>query len=1045
MFILHSSNKTENLIAHLGAVIRYAPLSSPFAKEVLLIQSQGMERWIAQQLASELQVFGNYQFLFPGKFFSGMAAQVDSRLSDAAFERNLMQWRIDSLLRRLEGAAFVPVQQYLSGDNVALKRFQLAQQLAQLFDQYQIMRPDVLAKWQQGLRCYPNEEAEVWQMALWRQITAQTGPQHRGALWLAAIAKMTDAEPGAFSAQLPERVSVFGLNTLPPLFLSFLQGLSRHCQLHVYLLNPAQEFWADLPGKRQARSEEFSGHPLLVALGQQGREFQDMLLDQVQFDVEPASFELNEADSNLQHLQNDLLMNALSQQTLSPDASISIHACHTRMREVEVVKNLLLHALENDPDLQLRDIVVMAPDIEAYEPFIAAVFDDIQHAVADRSLRLGNAALDALIRLLSVSQSRFGWQAVLDLLEQPAVYASFGLSETDLELIRHWLQDTRVRWGKSAQHKRELGLPELSENTWQATLERLLMGYAVGSDADFVDGVLPYSELEGASAQALGGLADFLQNLFAASAALKKPKTLKDWSSQLYAYADLFLAAADEVERREINELLADLAADDLQQHEDGIDLTVLVCWLESMMAERKSSNGFLRGQLTFCSMLPMRSIPFKVIVLLGMNEGEFPKVDRLPTFDLLGKKDYFRKGDRSRRADDRYQFLEILLSVRQQLIITYLGQSIKDNASIPPSVVISELLEVLESSYQLKGLVTKHPLQAFSPRYFDGSHGFYSFSQADCETAKALSGEKTASRLWWQSHQDAPEDSEETVVEVADFLAFFQHPQKYFMQRQLGLRFQGLESLAEEREPFAVTGLDRYLLEQSWLEQTLKQTPLSVKKLQAQGLWLSGALGELEFNRQQALIDAFAEKIRAKNLGETIPDVAIDLRIGNYRLVGKLTHCQQHGSLLYRYSPLKGKDFLGAWLHHLLVNQVQPQATAILASDADYGFDAEWADLEALADWLAIYQQGQQQPNAFFTEAAWLYVQQAYKLETGSRAEKSPLDTAKDYLAYQMQRGYEPELRRLYGNADLSAVLGADFEQHCQTRLLPVWQAVQV
>ncbi len=177
------------------------------------------------------------------------------------------------------------------------------------------------------------------------------------------------------------------------------------------------------------------------------------------------------------------------------------------------------------------------------------------------------------------------------------------------------------------------------------------------------------------------------------------------------------MADADPVERQQLNELLTELSADLTAVHNDTVELQVIISWLEDRVAERKSANGFLRGQLTFCSMLPMRSIPFKVIALLGMNEGEFPKIDRNPTFDLLTHN--FRKGDRSRRADDRYQFLEILLSARQQLIITYIGQSISHNEAIPPSVVISELLEVLQESYQLSDLITSAALTTVQSALF--------------------------------------------------------------------------------------------------------------------------------------------------------------------------------------------------------------------------------------------------------------------------------------------------------------------------------------
>jgi exodeoxyribonuclease V gamma subunit len=755
MFILHSSNKTENLVAHLAAVINNAPLSSPFKKELFLIQSQGMERWLSQQLANEFKVWGNYEFLFPGKFFSSLADKIDSRLNDAAFDRHLMLWRLEALLRRLDSEELLPLRQYLSGDSIALKRYQLALQLAKIFDQYQIMRPDMLALWQANKLLY-NTATERWQQALWRQVIQQIGTKHRGSLWLQVIDKLNAAEEGAFSEKLPERICIFGVNTMPPLFLKYLEGLSNHCDLHLFLLNPSCDFWADIPSKRQrlvAGDDGFIGHPLLSSLGQQGREFQAILLEEeIAFTVELESFAENpEPLNNLQRLQNDILNNTVETRTsrLSDD-SISIHACHSRMREVEVLRNQLLHALEQDPDLQLRDIVVIAPDIQNYESFISAVFSDIQHAIADRSLRLSNHALDAFIRFLSVSQSRFGWQTVLDLLEQDVVYPSFGLSETDLDLIRHWINATSVRWGKSAQHKKALGLPELSENTWQAMLDRLLMGYAVGSDADFVDGVLPYKEIEGAAALALGGLCDFMALLFKASQELKQAKTLKNWHNQLSYYADQLLVNVDPIELQQLKELLGELSADVSSVHNDTVELQVVVSWMEGAVSERKSSNGFLRGQLTFCSMLPMRSIPFKVIALLGINDGEFPKIDRNPTFDLLSQ--HYHKGDRSRRADDRYQFLEILLSARQRLIMTYIGQSISQNTPIPPSVIISELLEVLQDSYALENPTIKEPLQAFSSRYFDGSSAqLINYSASDLETANAIAAPKPPVTLWWQ------------------------------------------------------------------------------------------------------------------------------------------------------------------------------------------------------------------------------------------------------------------------------------------------------
>ena len=1039
MFILHSSNKTENLLIHLNSVIESMPLANPLTKETFLIQSQGMERWLSQQLASHFGVWGNYEFLFPGKFFSSISRKIDHKVNDDLFDRDIMLWRFESLLRDIEGDCFQSIQSYLSGENKNLKRFQLAQQLAHIFDQYQLMRPDMLDLWQKKQFLYQSHH-EKWQQVLWQQITQSIGHKHRGSLWQDIIDLLNQCDEGFYSKKLPERIFIFGLNTVPPLFLSYMQGLARHCDVHFFLLNPAQVYWADLASKKlQAEDVEANGHPLLSTLGQQGREFQQILLEQASFSYEPESFEEPEITSNLQQLQSDILNNQPEGELLERDSSISIHACHSRMREIEVLKNQLLSALENDPTLELRDIVVMAPDIQHYAPFISAIFSDVQHAIADKSIRLSNSALDAFIRFLTLSQSRFGWQSIMDLLEQSVVYTAFSLTETDVELIKHWVGETHVRWGKSAEHKKDLGLPELTQNTWQATLDRLLMGYAVGSEETFVDGVLPYINIEGSSAHALGGLNDFLQLLFQASDEFKRASSLSKWARRFDYYADRLLSVktqSEQMERQQINEILEELSSKIATIHTQDISLEVITAWLESRVSESKSSNGFLRGQLTFCSMLPMRSIPFKVIALLGVNEGEFPKIDRNPTFDLIGQN--FRLGDRSRRADDRYQFLEILLSARQQLIITYKGLSIQNNDDLPPSVVISELLDVLENHYQLTNMITKHPLHAFSQRYFSSKSELFSYSSADYETAIALQKDKPELKPWWQGSLDVEKTE---FIDIHDLFAFFRQPQEYFLRKQLGIRFSRIEGDIEEREPFALGGLEAYGINHQWIEECLNDRDFSLKKLQAQGQWISGVNGELQFDQKQVEINEFVTLIKDQALGQRVENQSIDLRIGEFRLLGSLGHLYKEGSLFYQYSTLKGKGFMQAWLHHLIINQTIPTKTVLLSKDESFTFPASEPEPDLLAQLVDIYLQGQQQPDVFFTGASFAYVKQTKVKVT--KVSIPPLKKAQDALKKEME--FDPSLQQLYSTTeDLSELFDSAFEERCKELILPVWESIQ-
>jgi exodeoxyribonuclease V gamma subunit len=441
--------------------------------------------------------------------------------------------------------------------------------------------------------------------------------------------------------------------------------------------------------------------------------------------------------------------------------------------------------------------------------------------------------------------------------------------------------------------------------------------------------------------------------------------------------------------------------------------------------------------------MLPMRSIPFKIIALLGINEGEFPKIGHIPTFDLIAQ--YFRKGDRSRRADDRYQFLEILLSARQQLIITYIGQSQASNEALPPSVVITELLDVLRDYYQLTDLIIRHPLHPFSQRYFDGSSMLFSFSETDCDTAKALSAPKLEARIWWQGLAEEDTSSEVTegaVIDLADLFWFFQHPQRYFMRKQLNLKFNTINAETQEREPFTVAELGLYRLNQEWLQQLLADDkPVSLLKLQAQGSWSSGAIGTLEFEQHQLALQKFADQINGLGVGKPIDDLQIDLSINGYRVLGTLGNLYENGSLLYRYANLKGKDFMASWLHHLLINCLVGQETTLVSADYTLRFKQEICHPELLSGLIRIYQQGQQRPDAFFTEAALEYLKQATK----PKARKHPLDAAIGYLENVIiNHENEQELRQLYsGNeANLSVVLNEDFSSICDNLLLPAWRA---
>ena len=422
------------------------------------------------------------------------------------------------------------------------------------------------------------------------------------------------------------------------------------------------------------------------------------------------------------------------------------------MREIEVLQDRLLEMFQTDPTLLPRDILVMTPDIKTYAPFIQAVFsipkDDprwIPFSIADRGVREESKVIDSFLNLLDLHGSRLGASQVLGVLESPSVQKRFGLSEADLELIHRWVRETGIRWGIDGESRGRLGLPGFQENTWRAGMERMLLGYAMpDQDGQMFAGILPYDRIEGGDASVLGNFLGFVERLFVSVKELDELRTLEEWSAFLAALLEEFFLPDEETARdvKVIRQTLHDLAGKQaLSGFNEKIGLDVIKSYLKTFLEAEGFGFGFLTGGVTFCAMLPMRSIPFKVICLAGMDDDTYPRQTKPLGFDLMAKNP--RPGDRSRRNDDRYLFLEAILSAREKLYISYVGQSIQDNSPIPPSVLVSELTDYIRQGFEVPGketreqIVTKHRLQAFSPDYFKEKGKLFSYSTENFEASQ--------------------------------------------------------------------------------------------------------------------------------------------------------------------------------------------------------------------------------------------------------------------------------------------------------------------
>ncbi len=1045
MFYLHASNKTEHLLQHLATLIEVDPRKNIFEKEYILIQSQGMERMISQYMADVFKSWCNFEYLLPLAFLQGIAERLGMEIMPDSFDRSVLCWRIEEKLHNTDNATGT-LAQYLTGNNIGLKRYQLARQLANIFDQYQLMRPQMLNDWGKE-RLTTTDPSEIWQMYLWNQlITDESSGQHRGELLQKVINKLNTEE---LSDLLPRRISIFGLHIMPPLFLDYLNGMSKHCDVHLFLLSPCQSYWGDMGNRREelrkrvALREQGSAvdelseenHPLLISMGQQGRLFQELLLDNVAFKKEITSYEdpfSTETPKVLQRLQSDLLAGTVSKSNydLTGDNTIRIVSCHSRQRELAVLKDHILSLLHQDKSLQLRDIVVMAPDIQQYAPFISTVFEEIQHSIADRSLQNRNLHISAFAEYLRLLTGRFGWDEVFALLQKKQVFPNFALNFADLERLKNWIITAGIRWGLSGQTRKSAGF-DFSENSWRDGLSRLLMGFMIDTDQP-VEGVLPYVDIEGGEAKILGGICEFIELLERTALVVEHNYELQEWSSILLDYASQLFGIEDDKDLLELHAVLRELEGFGLF-HQQEVEFEVIRQWFEDSFSEGRSASGFLRGQLTFCSMLPMRSIPFKAVCIIGMNHGEFPKIDRHATFDLMQNQP--QPGDRSVRADDRYQFLEALLAARETLYISYVGQSIQNNEEIPPSVVVTELLETLEKDYSLKDIVVKHPLHPFSIKYFsNSSENLYSYSEENCQIATSLRKREEGDAGWWRG---TIEEGLERI-NIADLLSFYRNPQLFFVQNCLGVRL-GEESLfPEERETFAVEGLDSFIINHQILEKVLQDENLEDYRLllSAEGRWPLGVPGDQAFNEKCDELTRFATIVKEEEMGQRLVDVEIDLCIGHYHLVGKLSNIYEGGVQIIKYTDLKGKDLLAAWIHHVICKKLDGESvTKLIMKDGVVTFDNPEVTQPGLEDLIVHYIEGCSRPSRFYIEPAFQYCRQ----KMSKKARVSPLYKAQTTLLTSIENGYEPAWSLLNSKAEI-VVLDEVFENLCEQVMMPLW-----
>lgn len=1038
------ANRFETLRDLLMQALAMAP-ASPFAPEQVIVPSSAVRRDLSLAMARQFGICANVEFSFLAQWLWAQIGKVLPEVeAESPFSAPVLAWRISRLLEdRALVAAHPRLSNYLEhADPVA--RFEFANKVATLFEQYMTYRPEWLAAWSAG---QPVENAhdtgstradQAWQAAIWRAISHQLGleREHPATKFLRTVAAMGEASPGRLG--LPETAHVFCLPSIPPLYLDLLRQLGRWVEIHVYVLNPCREYWFEVVDRRRlsylaSRGEAAyheSGNRLLSAWGRQTQSQIDLLLENAGVEaVETGHFEPAAPGTILAGVQNAILdLVDIGPASFSPDPgdrSVEVHVCHSLTRELEVLHDQLLALFAGANPPSPSDILVVTPDLEDAAPLIEAVFGNappdrhIPYAITGRARSTVNAPARALLSLLALATSRFTASAVFDLLEQAIVARRYGLSAADLETIQGWIRVAGIRWGIDGRHREQHGLPGLDRFTFDDGLQRLFLGYALPerSPAVWLDR-LPAGNAEGAEASVLGVFARYVADLVRLRSTVGQALGPDAWMKRLLEVLDTFLApdGTDVDDLGEVRDAIRELCHNMVRAGVVGqVGLAVVRKALTDLLDD-PARGGVPTGTVTFSSISSLRNVPAKVLCVIGLNDGVFPSASRPAEFDLIAL--FPRRGDRQRRIDERNLFLDLLLSARERLYLSYTGRSVRDNAPMPGSVLLAELVDVLVEAMAVdpasatardearRRLVVEHPLQPFSLRYFsaDPERRLRSFNRELCEALKAG---LTAAPGNLEIRPDEPEDGlDEAVLEsgrpffgsplappeatwrtvsLAQLMRFFRNPCQFLLRERMGIELVGPGDELVDDEPF----LPDYAGRQALAERLLPHLYAGVGQNALRHLALAGVeyppgrLGEGLLDRELRALNAFAEAHKHFTAEASLPpwDATLAFRLDgeDWHLTGAFADLRPSGLVRQRYDDTRATDYLSGWLSHLFLCAARPEGVALetrwLSRDGEYRL---WPCPEAheiLHALVLLYREGLSAPLHFFPKSAWAYI----------------------------------------------------------------------
>ena len=1032
---VYHSNRLEVLASEMARLIATDP-AKPLTPERIVVPHQTMGRWLRLEIARELGVAANINFELPAEFAWPILRDAIPTLSEAReFDPANLRWHLFELLPQFARETKSDEVSRFLADGDDRKRFEFADKLAVVYDRCINFRPDWIKDWEQGV-------APHWQARLWQSLARKVPEQH----WIEALEAFQRKTAGGFRPDSwPRRAFFFTVTALSPSYLQLLEQLGRNIDLHIFQFNPCEEFWGDLHTERESRHRAGGadiealhfdeGNKLLAAWGRAGRDTFNALLDSGD---ERCSFSRPGGNSRLAAVQQDiqLLQSAAEGAAANAppaDRSLQIHCCHSAMREAEVLHDRLLDLFESNPDIEPADIMILTPNLARYGPVIAAVFESNGRipVALSRVREADSPTSRAFFDLLSLPGSRYGVEAVLAPLDSPSLRSRFRIQENSLPAIRSWTKEAGIRRDVSTDGSTDKQTPAFPGNTWREGLRRLLMGYAAGDTNDLALGVFPCAirgEAGFAASEAdfetLGRFISYCSSTFDLRTLAGQSRTANQWSqyllnllgnffdegSDIVAYGGFEGAreAADEV--KAIRTLIENFRKQ-ASRINCGIPFEVVRQALRESAVGPALEPARLADGATIGNLASGQILPARIVCAVGMNGDGFPRNPPRHAFDLVAQ-DKRRPGDRDTRLDDRFAFLEALLAARTGFIVTYTGRDQRDDSETPPSVVVDELADYLCARFadsDLDGaqnqekesdrdfVRTRHPLQAFSPRYFIGERELFSFSRTMLGAAEILRSADRRAPGRFVMELPEPRESRRKV-NLSELERFFSDPAAGLLRERFRIRLSGEEEAQDEAELLQLDGLEQYgLREQIRIRTDNKREetadPESVRSLLlASGSLPHGSFGALAYDKAFTLVGGLKKRLLPHAEALAAEPVKIDLEIEGFRLTGALPNIAEEQMVWWRNGRKRAKNLIEIRLRQLawIAAGNSPLPVKAIWTDEELLVPAPNPREESIAPWLEAWWRGLSAPLRFFPESSFAWAR------TVANGGDGPIDEAR-------------------------------------------------